>query len=137
MKTEAKVVTIVKYDNGEIGLVMANDMDDMEVLSMLQTAIADIALRNRPVRDEIKEDNYFIDEYVIENRQNAINVLNSLVEYADKYATVSVADYYDLIDIKTNYKDSNYGWSFEVIKTSSIVPSRGGYSIKFPPVEVL
>lgn len=78
-----------------------------------------------------------VDEYLIENRNDATSVLANLAEYADNYDTVSVADYYDLIGVPSQYTDNNYGWTIDTIGRATIVPVRGGYTIKFPPVEVI
>lgn len=78
-----------------------------------------------------------VEEYVLADRNDASHVLVSLTEYADMYESVSVADYYDLIGVKTKYTDNNHGWTFDTISRASILPVRGGYVIKFPPVEVI
>lgn len=78
-----------------------------------------------------------IEEYIINDRNDASQVLVSLTEYADRYDAVSVADYYDLIGAPSKYTDNNYGWTIDSITRASIIPVRGGYVIKFPPVEVI
>lgn len=78
-----------------------------------------------------------VEEYVIEDRFDAAHVLTTLTEQADRYDSVSVADYYDLIGVDTTYTDNTYGWTIDTITRASIVPVRGGYVIKFPPVEVV
>jgi hypothetical protein len=80
---------------------------------------------------------YGVDEYIIEERYDAARVLTTLTENAEVYGSVSVADYYDLIGVATRYTDNTYGWTMESITQASIVPIRGGYVIKFPPVEVI
>lgn len=80
---------------------------------------------------------YGVEEYIITDRYDAAQVLTTLTECADRYGMVSVADYYDLIKVSSNFTDNSYGWNHEVISTARIVPIRGGYVIKFPPVEVL
>lgn len=80
---------------------------------------------------------YGVDEYVIEERFDAAHVLTSLTEQADMYDNVSVADYYDLIGVPTQFTDNSYGWTHESIIQASILPVRGGYVIKFPSVEVI
>lgn len=80
---------------------------------------------------------YGIEEYVIEDRFDASHVLTTLTENADMYDNVSVADYYDLIGVPSVYTDNTYGWTIDSITRATIVPVRGGYIIKFPPVEVI
>jgi len=76
-------------------------------------------------------------DYVIEDRREAAELLVTLTETADRYDTVSVADYYDMLGVEAEYTDHNYGWTFDSITRASVVPTRGGYVIKFPPVEVI
>jgi hypothetical protein len=81
---------------------------------------------------------YGVDEYTIDNHHDASHVLVALTEYAEKYGSASIADYYDLIRVATQFTDNNYGWRLDAISAARIVPSRGGgFIIKFPPVEVL
>lgn len=82
----------------------------------------------RPIRTGVLE-------WKIDDRYDASHVLTALTENADRYGSVSVADYYDLIGIESKYTDNNYGWTIDTIVRASIVPVRGGYVIKFPPVE--
>jgi len=78
-----------------------------------------------------------VEEYIIGDRHDASQVLVSLTEYADRYDSVSVADYYDLIGAQSKYTDNNIGWTIDSITRASIMPVRGGYVIKFPPTEVI
>lgn len=80
---------------------------------------------------------YGVEEYSITQRHDAAHVLTSLTEFADRFGMVSVADYYDLIKVESNYTDNNYGWKHDAITAARIVPLRGEYVIKFPPVELL
>jgi hypothetical protein len=95
--------------------------------------------RNEPEerRQPVRTSRYGVNEYVITDRYDAANVLTSLTEAADRYDNVSVADYYDLIGEPSQYTDNNYGWTIDSIVHATIMPVRGGYIIKFPPVEVL
>lgn len=78
-----------------------------------------------------------VEEYIIEERFDASHVLTALTEQADRYDVVSVADYYELIGVPSEYTDNTYGWTIDSIHHASIVPIRGGYVLKFPPVEVI
>lgn len=77
------------------------------------------------------------DEYVMEDRHEASNVLVSLCENAERYGNVSIADYYDLIGVTPKFTDNNHGWDYDTISRATVIPVRGGYMIKFPPVGVL
>ena len=83
----------------------------------------------------IRSVRYGVDEYPIESRMDANNVLTMLHEYADRYDYVSVADYYDLLGVNSAHTDHNFGWSFEEILKAVVTPLRGGgYIINLPPV---
>lgn len=73
------------------------------------------------------------EEYIMENRQEAVSVLERLVEQCDEYGWVSIADFYDLIGIDTTYTDNNYGWTD--LRMAKVIVSRGGYSLRLPRVE--
>lgn len=90
--------------------------------------------KRRP--EVIQEVHYIVDEYPIEHRQVANDILVRLKEYADRYDYVSVADYYDILGVESVHTDHNYGWSFDSIVKATVVPLRGGmYIINFPPIE--
>lgn len=79
-----------------------------------------------------------IEDYVIPDRYDAAHVLTTLTEYAERYGTVAVADYYETLGVPSKYTDNNYGWEYDSIRRATIMPARGGgYIIKFPPVEVI
>jgi hypothetical protein len=76
-------------------------------------------------------DGYNYDEIYIESRGDAELVLETLNDTISQYGVVSVADYYDLVGIKTdNYTNNNYGWTN--IAAARIIQTRDGYLIKLP-----
>lgn len=91
----------------------------------------------QPERTIARTARYGVEEYIIEDRFDASHVLTTLTENADMYDTVSVADYYDLIGVPSQYTDNTYGWTIDSIIKATIVPVRGGYILKFPAVEVI
>ena len=96
--------------------------------------------RPEPQHEErrVRPTRYGVEDYIIEDRFDASNVLTTLTEAADKYDSVSIADYYDIIGVPaTQYTDNTYGWTIDAITHATIQPVRGGYIIKFPPVEVI
>lgn len=99
---------------------------------------------NQPPRDDRNNaaprnvSRYGVDDYTIDSHHDASHVLVALTEYAEKYGSASIADYYDLIRVPTQYTDNNHGWRHDAISAARIVPDRrGGFIIKFPPAEVL
>lgn len=78
-----------------------------------------------------------VDDYIISDRHEALNVMDTLMEQATQYGSVSVADYYDLIAVEPRFTDNTYGWVAESIATASVMPVRNGFIIKLPPVTVI
>lgn len=78
-----------------------------------------------------------VDDYIIRDREEALEVIHSLIGFASRYGSASVADYYDLINVETTYTDGSYGWMEEDIRHVTIRPVNGGYLINLPkPVAI-
>lgn len=75
------------------------------------------------------------DEIVLDQRVEAEEVLDRMDAWIDKYDSVSVADFYEMCGVSSNYTDNKYGWTD--IRGASIHRVRGGYLIKLPPPEPL
>lgn len=78
-------------------------------------------------------------EYTIKSREDAKTVVRSMIEHADQFGFVSVADYYEFIGAKpilhTHY---NWGWTIDRIVNATVLPGyNGGYVIQFPPIQPL
>ena len=79
---------------------------------------------------------YAIREAVFPNREEALMVLDNMMNEIDKYGQVSVADYYDWIGIgDSTFADVSYGW--DDLARARVVSVRGGYAISLPPVGVI
>ncbi len=90
-----------------------------------------------PAPREVTRNRHVVEEYLLQDRYDAAHVITTLTENADAYGSVSVADYYDLIGVASVYTDNQYGWTIDTITRATITPVRGGYVIKFPPLEVI
>lgn len=90
----------------------------------------------KPVERTVRT-NFHVKEYVITDRFEAAEVLNTLIEAADMYNSVSLADYYDMIGVEPDFTAENYGWTIDTIIKATILPTRGGYIIRFPQLEVI
>lgn len=74
---------------------------------------------------------YDFDDIVIDNRGEAEEVLDRMEEIIATYGLVSVADFYELVGVPSNYTDNNYGWSN--LRNAYVDRlSDGGYIIKLP-----
>lgn len=79
-----------------------------------------------------------VEEYILETRMDASQVLTALLDSADRYGSVSLADYYDLIGVSSlQYTDNQYGWRASTLNRATIIPMKGGHTIRFPDLEVI
>ena len=82
-------------------------------------------------RDDFRlRSGYDYEEYTIDSRGEAEEVLSQMDDLIATYGTVSVADFYDLLGVRSNYTDNKYGWSN--IRNATVVHVRDGYVIKLP-----
>lgn len=73
---------------------------------------------------------YDYDDIILDNRGEAEDVLERMYELIDIYDNVSVADYYDLLGVSSDYTDNKYGWT--ELPNSSVVRVKDGYKIRLP-----
>lgn len=73
---------------------------------------------------------YNYDDIILASRMEAEKVLQSMDDLIDTYGIVSVADYYDLVDVTSQYTDNHYGWTD--IRNARVVRVSDGYMIKLP-----
>lgn len=76
-----------------------------------------------------------VEDYILETRQDAVIVLDSLIDQCQRYGSVSIADYYDLVGVDSTYTQGKYGWSD--LSRARIITNRHGFTIAFPPVELI
>ena len=80
---------------------------------------------NRPVVAQI---NY--QDIIFSSRGDADEVLGQMNDAVVSYGSVSVADFYDLVGMTSNYTDNKYGWYD--LRTAYIQGVSGGYVIRLP-----
>lgn len=86
---------------------------------------------NTGIRNENK-----LDDVIFEERADAEEVLNSMVDILETYGTVSIAEFCELANRPDEYTDRKYGWSN--LSTAEVRRmSGGGYYIKFPKAKML
>lgn len=78
---------------------------------------------------------YDYDDLIIEDREEAIRILNMMNEILSKYNVVSVANFYELAGAKCPYTANKYGWTD--LKGSSVIHTRNGYIVKLPKASPL
>lgn len=73
-----------------------------------------------------------VDIYVFDNGEEARNVLEDMIQYAEAFTVVSVADYYEMIGITPEFTHNSYGWTYDMMIGVSIIPSGNSYMINLP-----
>lgn len=73
---------------------------------------------------------YTFDDILIPTKGDAENVLSQLVDLTDQYDMASIADFYDLVGIKSKYTDDAYGWTN--LGSASVIRVKDGYMINLP-----
>lgn len=87
--------------------------------------------RNYSSSGNRSRNSYDFDDIIIDNRGEAEEVLDRMEEIITTYGLVSVADFYELVGVPSNYTDNNYGWSN--LRNAYVDRLRdGGYIIKLP-----
>lgn len=76
------------------------------------------------------------DEIFFEHRGEAVDALQAMLDVISEYDIISVGDFYEIVGLRGNSADRNYGW--EDLSTASIQHVRGeGYRIKLPKARVI
>lgn len=75
------------------------------------------------------------EEVIISTRAEAEQVLSSMLEVIEKYNSITVADFYDLVGITGNHADNKWGW--EDLRGTGIVRVGGGYLLDLPKPDPL
>lgn len=75
------------------------------------------------------------EEWVIQDRNEALAVLDDMRQSAYDYGQVSLADFYDLLGEPSTYTDNNYGWTD--LEKATMIVVRGGYALRLPELQVL
>lgn len=73
------------------------------------------------------------DDLIFDSREDAEEVLNHLGDLIDEYSMASVADFYDMVGVTSNFTDQKWGWYN--INTARVVRCRDGYTIRLPRTE--
>lgn len=88
----------------------------------------------RELSPRVKTQHNF-DEVVFNDRAEADLVLDRLMDLIDTYGVATVADFYDLAGISTDYPDNSWGW--ERLGGAAIRRTRAGYILDLPrPVTI-
>ena len=75
------------------------------------------------------------DDIILDTRREAQNVLEELDHMIHKYGQASIADFYDIVGVTSEFTDNRYGWTS--IRNAGIRPVREGFLIVLPRTRVL
>lgn len=75
------------------------------------------------------------DDIVIATRREAEDVLDTMSVLLDQYQFVTVADFYDIVGVTSNYTDNKWGW--KNIQGSGIRRVPNGYVLDLPRPEAV
>lgn len=69
-------------------------------------------------------------DVIFSSRGDAEEVLSQMIDAISTYDCVSVADFYDLVGMTSNYTDNKYGWYD--MRSAYVQAVNGGYIIRLP-----
>ena len=75
------------------------------------------------------------DEIILDTRQEAREALEELDYVIQKYGQATIADFYDIVGVTSEFTDNKYGWTS--LRNASIKPVRDGFMITLPRTELL
>ena len=89
----------------------------------------------RKYSDYIRQRPYVADEIIVSTRKEGEEVLDELGDILRKYGQVSVADFYELVGIPSEYTDNKRGW--KELRYTGLHKSRYGYTFSLPdPIDL-
>ena len=74
-------------------------------------------------------------DVIFSSRGDAEEVLSQMIDAISTYNCVSVADFYDLVGMTSNYTDNKYGWYD--MRSAYVQAVNGGYIIRLPKPSAL
>lgn len=87
----------------------------------------------RPTLSRQARVNHDFDAVVIETRAEADQVLERMYDLVNSYDSVTVADFYDLVGITSEFTDNKWGWTN--LHGSRVIRARDGYLLDLPKPE--
>lgn len=123
------------------GTYASNDRNGYTNYSVFSSAARNVSYvsspnqprQTAPTPNNTKNSIYAIDDVVFETIGDAENVLRSMNDIIGRYGTVSVLDFYELINTRCPWTDNKYGW--RDLSTAKVVRGMDGYRIQFPKVQ--
>ena len=89
----------------------------------------------RKYSDYIRQRPYGADGSIVSTRKEGEAILDELEDILRKYGQVSVADFYDLVGVPSEYTDNKRGW--KELRYTGLHKSRYGYTFSLPdPIDL-
>jgi hypothetical protein len=73
----------------------------------------------------------------LDDREEAVTVLESMLDYADRYSVVTVADFYTFCGVSGSHADRGWGWTPAALASADIRQYRRGWIIDLPEAVAL
>ena len=80
---------------------------------------------------------YKIDEVIFGSQEDAYTALDAIVECAQTYGFVSLADYKDIAGVKACYTDDRWGWLVSELNEIHVYRVSDGYRIWLPSPKII
>ena len=80
---------------------------------------------------------YKIDEVIFGSQEDAYTALDAIVECAQTYGFVSLADYKDIAGVKSCYTDDRWGWLVSELNEIHVYRVSNGYRIWLPSPKII
>jgi len=116
--------------NGTLSMLFYGDANKGGRVNYNKTSTSS-ASYNQGRRDYQAESNRSnTDDVILASRSDAVNVLNQMRDLIEQYDRCTVADYYDLVGVSSNFTDNNFGWTN--LDSAYVTSVRGGFTLKLP-----
>jgi hypothetical protein len=76
-----------------------------------------------------------VNDVVFSSREDAAQVLDTMINCVEMYGVVSLADLYELVGLPQSHIDQKWGWTH--VTSTEIRQIRDGYLLELPPMEEL
>ena len=80
---------------------------------------------------------YKMDDVIFGSQEDAYAALAAIMEYAQLYGFVSVAEYKDIAGVKACYTDNRWGWVESDLNEAHVYRVRNGYGIWLPYPKII
>jgi hypothetical protein len=67
------------------------------------------------------------EEVILPSHRDAMRVIDTMKDMAERYGAVSVGDLYDMIGEESTFADEKYGWTIEDLEDARPRPVRSGF----------